>query len=302
MRNIMHLDLNLLVTLEALLAERNVTRAARRLHLSQPSVSIRLNKLRCLFDDPLLLPGPRGMLPTARALELLEPLRDALASMSRILDASVDFDPAKARVTWHIASADYAEHAILLPVLTKVRKLAPLAQVAVHPLAPQHVAKMAEMGVIDLAIITAEGAPTTLRQRVLLKERYVLAARKGHPALNEPITVAKFCDLDYVIVSPEGGGFTGPTDAVLAVQGKKRRIAVSVPHFLFVPELLRQSDLVAMLPSRMLSSRAYGLQVIEAPISVPSYDMLMVWHERSHLDPAHRWLRQLIVDTCKTSA
>jgi DNA-binding transcriptional LysR family regulator len=294
MRNLRGIDLNLLVTLEALLIERNVTRAAKRLHLSQPSVSVQLRKLRHLFGDQLLLPGPRGMLPTARALELLEPLRATLSGLVQLVDSGAPFDPASATLTWHIACADYAEQAILLPGLLDIRRAAPGVRVAVHPLIVPQVAKMAELGSIDLAILTADMAPTTLHRRGLFVDRYVLTVRNGHPVLKKPLTVTNFCELEYILVSPDGGGFVGVIDTLLETRRRKRRVSLSVPHFLFVPELVRNSDLVAMLPTRLVANSTHGLQVIEPPIPVPGFEMVMVWHERSHKDPGHRWLRDRI--------
>jgi DNA-binding transcriptional LysR family regulator len=294
MVNLARIDLNLLVTLQALLEERNVTRAAERLHLSQPSVSVRLGKLRRIFRDPLLVAGPRGMLPTARAVELLEPLRATLAGLSKLIDSDADFDPQRAQLTWHIACADYAEQAVLLPVFAQLRKEAPLARVAIHPVSLTQVTRLTENGIVDLAIMTLDSAPPSLRRKVLFEERYVFTARKGHPAFKQPLTLARFCELDYVLVSPEGGGFTGPTDTALRALGKERRVSVSVPNFLFVPELLRHSDLAAIVPERLLSSGAHDLRIADPPFDIPGYVMIMVWHERSHLDPAHRWLRDKI--------
>ena len=125
MRNIRGIDIELLVTLEALLTDCNVTHVARRLHLSQPTVSVRLGKLRHLFGDPLLTPGTRGMRPTARGLELLGPLREALSGVERMLSAQTPFDPARTELTWRVVASDYAQHAILMPLLVQLRRVAP---------------------------------------------------------------------------------------------------------------------------------------------------------------------------------
>lgn len=122
MINLNRLDLNLLLTLDVLLREHNVTRAAQRLNLSQPSVSVQLARLREIFDDPLLLPGPRGMQPTVRADELREPLRQALEALERAVSPVNAFDPARASVTWRIAATDYTESAVLLPLLSTLRR------------------------------------------------------------------------------------------------------------------------------------------------------------------------------------
>ena len=290
------IDLNLLVTLDALLAEHNVTRTAERLHLSQPSVSINLAKLRDILGDPLLLPGPRGMRPTARADELRGPLRQALESLERAVAPSSPFDPAKANHTWRVTASDYGESTILLPALAGLRSAAPGTRLAVLGVAPSRIARLAEQGDIDLAFHIREGAPEGLRHRSLFIERYVLAGRAGHPRLKRRPTLAQFCKLDHAIVSPDGGGFHGVTDTALSASGMTRRVALSVPHFLVLRSVLASTDLVAMLPSRLVRNDR-TLQVVESPVEVPGFEMLMLWHERSQRDPAHQWLREHIASS-----
>ena len=293
MINLRTLDLNLLVTLDVLLSEHNVTRAAERLNFSQPSVSVHLAKLRDVFGDPLLLPGPRGMRPTARAEALREPLREALEALERAVAPASPFDPAVATHTWRVAASDYAESTAILPALAGLRAAAPGTRLAVVEAAPLRIAKQAERGEIDLAFHTSEGAPEGLRRRVLFAERYVLAGRADHPRLKRRPTLAQFCKLEHVIVSPVGGGFVGVTDEVLAKAGLTRKVALSVPHFLFMLSALASTDLVGMLPERLV--RGCGaLRTVEPPVEVPGYEMAMLWHERSHRDPAHQWLREHI--------
>jgi DNA-binding transcriptional LysR family regulator len=294
MDNLGRIDLNLLVTLEALLTERNVTRAAKRLHLSQPSVSVQLRKLREIFADPLLAPAPGGMSATTRGQALLQPLRAALAQMRHVLEPRHSFDPATAQLTWQVAAADYAEYAILMPLLDHLRKAAPGIRIAVREAAHSRMIKQLESGVIDLGLLAMEAAPERLHHRVLFKEHYVLVARRHHAALKGTLTVDTLCQLEYVVVSPEGGGFRGVTDTVLESRGQKRRVVLSVPHFLLVPEVVARTDLVAMLPARLVKDRSDHIQVIVPPLPIPSYEMAMIWHERSHLDPAYIWLREQV--------
>lgn len=299
MDNLRNLDLNLLRTLSVLLAEHNVSRAAERLHLSQPSVSVQLAKLREIFDDPLLLPGPRGMRPTARAESLREPLLTALEALNEVISPLRPFDPSSANLTWKIAATDYSETTVLLPVLPILRELAPNARLGVVQLAPRVITRQCELGEVDLALHTADEAPEGLRRRTLFRESYVLVGRPDHPRFKRRITLEQFCKLDHVIVSPDGGGFVGVTDTTLARAGLQRRVMLSVPHFTFVREVLLRTDLVAMLPSRSLASCA-GLKAIEPPVEVPGYEMVMLWHERSHRDPSHQWLRERIATTINT--
>lgn len=273
MINLQRLDLNLLRTLDVLLSENNVTRAAQRLNLSQPSVSIQLARLREIFADPLLMPGPRGMQPTARADELRQPLRAALAALEQAVAPVSTFDPATAAETWRVAATDYMASAILLPMLAGLRQASPGSRLAVFEL-----------------------QPARLHQRLLFRERYVLAGRAEHSALRPGLSLETFCQLEHVIVSPDGGGFSAATDIALANLGLMRRVVLSVPHFLFMLETLRNSDLVAVLPERLVRGQS-GLVVVEPPLAVAGFEMLMLWHERWHRDPAHQWLRQFIVNS-----
>jgi DNA-binding transcriptional LysR family regulator len=293
MNNLRRLDLNLLVTLDVLLTEHNVTRAAERLNFSQPSVSVHLAKLRDIFGDPLLLPGPRGMRPTARAEALREPLRQALEALEQAVAPASPFEPAHATNTWRVAATDYGESTIVLPALNALRGAAPGTRLAILELVPPRIEKQAEHGEIDLAFHTTDGAPPGLRRRALFTERYVLVGRAGHPRLKRKPTLAQFCALDHVIVSPDCGGFFGVTDEALTAAGATRRVVLSVPHFLFVMTAVACSDMVAMLPERLVRG-ASALQVVEPPVEVPGYEMSMLWHERVHRDPAHQWLRETV--------
>ncbi|GGY93216.1 LysR family transcriptional regulator [Shewanella fodinae] len=295
MVNIKTLDLNLLRTLDVLLAEHNVTRTAQRLHLSQPTISVQLSKLREIFHDPLLLPDARGMRPTALADQLRQPLRQALAELEQALVAVQPFMPQEANIIWRIAAFDYGETTILRPALAQLRQLAPHAKIAVSQVMPAGLQARMERGEIDLAFHVRNTAPPTLRSRLLFSEHYRLAARKGHPALQQPLTLERFCALEHVIVSPSGGGFAGATDAALTAIGQQRNVVLSVPHFLFMVEVLKSSDLVAMLPSRLIDPQQ--MDSAEAPVAVAPFEMMMLWHERSHRDPSHQWLRELFASS-----
>ena len=295
MDNLRSVDLNLLVTLEALLTERNVTRAARRLHLSQPSVSVQLRKLREIFGDPLLSAVPGGMSPTTRGRSLLPALRSVLADTRRLLNQAGAFDPGTAQITWQIAAADYAEYAILMPLFARLRQAAPRIRVAVRGAGHVSMTRQLDSGAIDLALMTMDAVPDHVHHRILYREDYVFIARKGHPALKRRLTVEKLHQLEYIIMSPEGGGFRGVTDAALESLGQRRQVTFSTQHFLFIPELVAQTDVVAMVPSRLVRNRSDRLLMVPPPLSIPSFEMAMSWHERSQLDPAHEWLRREVL-------
>lgn len=181
----------------------------------------------------------------------------------------------------------------MLPALAGLRVAAPRTRLAILGLNPRALARQMEQGDIDLAFHTSEDAPVELRRRSMFTERYVLVGRAGHPCLKRRPTLRQFCKLDHAIVSPVGGGFHGVTDTALARQGMVRNVVLSVPHFLFLGAALAQTDLVALVPSRLVRGNG-ALQVVEPPLDVAGFEMSMLWRERSHRDPAHQWLREHI--------
>ena len=290
------LDLNLLVTLDALLSEQNVTRAARLLNLAQPTVSLQLGRLREILDDPLLLPGPRGMSPTERARELRGPLREALVALEGALSPGATFEPALSNQTWKVAASDYAATALVWPSLALLRRLAPNTRLALLNKHPANLANDLENGQLDLALHTRDDAPPKLRHKSLVHERYVVAGRRGHPALATRLSLEAFCGLEHAVMSPTGAGFVGSTDQALAAKGLERRVVLSVSNFNSLVSALTHSDLVAVVPERLVRDEP-ALHVQAPPLAIPGFEMLMLWPERLHRDPAHMWLRDLIAST-----
>jgi DNA-binding transcriptional LysR family regulator len=288
------LDLNLLVTLETLLVEQNVTKAAVRLHLSQPAVSAQLNRLRHEFDDLLLIPAQRGMTPTAKAIELLDPLRQALDQVRATIATHRNFDPAIARLTVTIACTDYLQAAVVKPLVVELRKQAPGVRMALRNLdMPQLEAQMAR-GDVDLVLMTPQVAPPGLRTRHLFDERYVLIGRRKHPRLRDGITVEEFAKLEHVVVSLGDGSFVTPVDSALAALGQRRNVVLSAASFLLVPEIVSGSDFVALVPERLVRDRADKLKVMDCPFPVEGFAVGMVWHERGQGHSGQRWIREAI--------
>ncbi|NMN57649.1 DNA-binding transcriptional LysR family regulator [Xanthobacter sp. SG618] len=289
------LDLNLLVTLEALLAERNVTRAAARLHLSQPAVSAQLARLRDLFDDPLLVPARRGMTPTVKAVELAGPLRAALDQLRATLEAR-DFDPATADLTVTIACSDYIQAAVVMPLVVALRARAPGVRVAVRHLVPDLIEQQLASGETDLVLTTPRPTQARLRAQHLFAETYVLIGRRGHPRLRRGLSIEAYAELEHVIVSPSGGQFRTPVDEGLAALGHRRNVVMSAASFLFIPEIVAASDLVALVPRRLLRDSPARLVMIELPWLAEGFDVDLIWHERTHGHAGQRWLRALIAE------
>lgn len=298
--NLRKLDLNLLLTLDALLKDPNVTHVARTLNLSQPTVSVQLAKLRKNLDDPLFLPGPRGMYPTSRAELLRAPLSQALELLNTTISPPGPFSPQESTHTWKVVAADYCETTILLPVLKKLRVEAPGTRLAVIENANSHIAQAGGQDKVDLFFHIREESPQGMHCRTLFNERYVLVSRIGHPSLKFAPTLRQFLELDYVIISPDGGGFWGNTDKALSDMKLSRKVVLSVPHFMFAVSTIAATDLVGMLPLRLVKDNPY-LQYFTPPINIPGFEMNMLWHERLHREPAHKWLRDFIVQSLEGS-
>ena len=299
MHNIKKIDLNLLVVLDALLDERNVTRAAVRLGYTQPTISGMLTRLRDLFGDPLFVRTQRGLLATPRAQALAAPLKQLLADSQRLVARDV-FDPASAKATFSISSNDYMQQALLVPLIKVLRDEARHVRIAITPPIIEGLAEALARGQIDLAITIPEFAVSDLRSRLLYREHYVVAVRPQHPlARRAAMTVERFCNYDHVVVSPTGGSFEGPTDQALARLQLRRKVRYSVPSFLLLPEMLQTDDLVALVPSRLLSENNKRLVVLNPPVDVPGFDVIAVWHPRVDKDIAHRWLRSRLVNIAK---
>ncbi|MBI5909959.1 MAG: LysR family transcriptional regulator [Betaproteobacteria bacterium] len=293
--DIRNVDLNLLVALDALLAERSVSRAAARLHLSQPATSALLARLRELFGDPLLLRSARGMLPTPRALELLGPVKQVLDEIDAIVRPRTAFDPASAVHTFTLSASDYVEYALLPTLVDFLEREAPGVRLAVRPLDLQTVAKQMEIGEVDLCITGLQNAPEGLHQQALYTERIVSVVRRRHPGVGVRLTLEKFCSLEHILVSVRGSGFSARIDDALAKLGRKRRARLAVPHFLLVPEIVARSDMISALPERLARGYANKLRIFEPPLAIEGFTVGQIWHERNQREPAQLWLREKLL-------
>lgn len=290
------IDLNLLVSLDVLLTERNVTRAARRLHLSQPALSAQLARLRAVFDDPLLLPSRsgRGMIPTVRASELVQPLRSVLMDLDTLVKVKPGFDPAVSERRFVIAATDYGGIAVGLPLFAGAQDVGPGIQFAIRSFDPGRILEQVENGEVDVVIAPTFMMPSSLVSKPLFEEELMMAQRKGHSRGNGPIDLDTYCELDHVLVSPSGGAFFGSVDEILQGLGRSRRIAVSVQNFLLAPAILNHTDYVSTLPMRLIARCPSNLDVFPLPFPTRALQFCVAWHPRNRDDPAMMWLSQRI--------
>jgi DNA-binding transcriptional LysR family regulator len=300
MRDIRRIDLNLLVALDALLEEQSVTKAADRLALTQPTVSAMLARLRKLLGDPLFVRTRRGIVPTPRAAALAPKLKHwLLEAQALVVEAA--FVPSAAEFSASLCANDYIQSALIVPFFARLHREAPNVRLAVRNPQFADLPAMLADGELDLCLTTTPEIPSLdLHSRTLYEERYVGVARRGHPlTTRKRITLEQFSRYPHVMVSPTEGRFVGPTDRALAAVGQKRRVALSAPGFLILPEVLKTGDFVAIVPERVLAGRMAGLAMFAPPIRVPGFAVVMLWHARVHHDAAHRWLRTLLAETAR---
>jgi DNA-binding transcriptional LysR family regulator len=301
--NIRSFDLNLLLAFESLMIERSVTRAARRSGLSQPAMSNALARLRRTFDDPLLVRTPEGMKPTPIAQSLMTPIRTALDGLRTALEERPAFDAAASRRTFHLLANDYVEIVLLAPVIKELHANAGGLTIRVdrprslfQPPAPSSLADS-----FDLAIGFFPDAPSlevSLRSELLWEESNVCIARQGHPSIRGKLSLRQYSAAHHVAVFYKSEG-PGVIDSLLQQKGYSRRSVVLVPHFASVAFMVGASDLIATVPARLALqfNKKLKLQVLPAPVAIPPFRLMMLWHERSQADPAHTWLRNLITET-----
>ena len=292
MNRLNNLDLNLLKALHALLEEKNVTRAAARLSLTQPAVSGMLSRLRQYFDDPILVRTAQGMMPTNRAAALAEPLSRIITEIETLVQPA-EFVPADLEAVFKIGTTDNSFRAVGIPFATKLQTLAPKTRVAFFNLRREEMEDKLAQGGLDAAIAAHTAAPERLRYKKLYHENFICAMREGHPVLQQDWTPDTFCGQTFAIGSFFGGSFSGAIDRELAKLGKSRTVALSVQNFALIPELLRQSDLLAVVPSHLVRA-GDRLATLPLPFATAGYDKLLLWHERSHFDIVQQWMRGVL--------
>ena len=286
-------DLPLLLSLDALLTELNVTRAASRMHVSQPTLSGHLSRLREMFQDLLLVPSEtgRGMVPTARASALQPRLAQALAMLRDAVAEPLDFDPIRSSRTFVVAANDSVFTILGLDVMAQVlRYRNPTLRMAVVPASDMNLVERMARGEVDLFLGDVAKIPETLKARFLMSDDFALAQRRSHPRGLQAPDLDEYCDLAHVVVSAQAD-FSTPVDDVLATLERRRNVAAAVPSYNQVALVLSQTEGVATLPRQLLQRYEGLVDLIELPFSMPQFRLAMAWHPRSQDDKATAWLR-----------
>jgi len=304
--NLQTIDLNLLLVFEALLSERNVTRAAKRLGLSQPAMSNALTRLRRTFDDPLFLRTTSGMTPTPLAQSLSGPVGAALAQLREVLEEKREFNPAASEQVFHLLSNDHAELLLLPALLQALHSQASRIRLRLHR--PRNLFEPPTASALSDSFDLALGfyadtltLDSSIRSEKLWEEKNVCIASEGHSTIRGKITLRQFAEAARVAVFYKDQG-QGVIDTLLAQKGYHRHAAIQVPHFASIPFAVADTELIAAVPEQLAAMfrEQLKLQVLPLPFNLPPFRMTLVWHERFHTDPAHQWLRNLILEQCGT--
>ncbi|AWA38336.1 LysR family transcriptional regulator [Pseudomonas fluorescens] len=293
MNDLRRIDLNLLVILDALLSEQHVTRAAERLHLSQPAVSHALARLRDLLGDPLLVRAGSGLVPTARALELAAPLAETLAQVQSLL-APNTFDPASARRTFRLAMSDYGAALFLPGLIRTLRAEAPGIDLQISHASREGMVEGLLNGDIDLAAGVLPELPGELRSTPLFEERYVcLLDRQSLPA-GGVLDLPTYLSRPHVLLEMRGSG-TPEIERTLTALRERRRVAISLPHWSVAPRFISGTDLILTVASRALNEvDDESLIVMPPPFEIAPFTFVSAWHKRRGGDQALNWLNRRI--------
>ena len=290
------MDLNLLLVFDTLMTERNATRAAERLGLTQPAVSHALGRLRALLDDPLFVRTPGGMTPTPAAEALALDIRPALRRIESALGNHEEFFPATSSRQFVIGLSDYASVVLLPSLLEALKKEAPSVSLIVKSTGHEKGLRQLEEGEVALLVGNFPPPPPHMEEQLLYRDGFVCAARVNHPAFRKTLTLKRYVSMEHVQVSTRGEPH-GAVDAVLDASGVARKVVITVGHFLIAPLLLQSTDLLATEPCRLLTplAKQFNLALKTPPFSIPPFNVTQIWHSRHTADAAHVWLRKMIV-------
>jgi DNA-binding transcriptional LysR family regulator len=286
-------DLNLLVVLEALWAERHVGRAAQKLHLSQSATSHALSRLRTAFDDQLFIRNPRGMAPTPLAVELMPRVAAVLESVRLVASPRGPFDPARLQATLSVAATDHAVLTVIAPALAHIQAAAPGVVLKLGSADGESAMRQLDAGEIDLVLGSGSFAQ--------VPQRFVGIARKGHPALVKRgkklhMELDDFTRLPHILVSPRGDS-RGAVDDALELLGHSRQVSVTCPSFLAVPFLVGASQSIAVLAERVALQMqdTAQLSLFELPLALPTWEVFVIRARGRANEPAVEWLTQMLI-------
>ena len=304
--NFRTLDLNLLRVFDAVMAEGNITRAAERLSMTQPSVSNALKRLRDATGEDLLTRAPRGVKPTTYGEALWPQVREALGQLRQALEPG-QYDPTTDSRVFRLAMVDAVAATRMPPLMTRLESIGAQARIEVRPLVNRDPRDALAHGDVDFALghfpesvaaIVAEGAGASARYRRLSETHYICAMRRGHPLAAGPLTLDAFCAAGHVLVSFSGRAH-GFVDQALASLNRSRRVALTVNQFFTAARVVLATDLLTVLPEGFLHVTGHSEQLVTLPLPLAPGAVFVdaLWHVRNDRSSAHQWLLQMLTET-----
>ncbi|WP_334190018.1 LysR family transcriptional regulator [Noviherbaspirillum sp.] len=290
--NLRSLDLNLLVALDALLAERHVTRAAERVSMSQPAMSRALGRLRDTFHDPLLVRAGSEMVVTARGLVLAHQVGRVLEEVRNML-TDESFEPSVYSGRFKLLTVDYASLTSLPSMLEALLAEAPQMRMDVEDAGDDWPERL-QAGEADLVLGVIADAPAGIYQRAVLDDRFACIMRREHPLAGHPMDLDSFLAQRHVLISSPGRDRSAVDSALERLGKPPRNIALRLPHFMASTAIVAATDLIMTLPLRIAAymARHEALEVREPPVELEAFTLRLLWHRRCHDEPAHRWMRE----------
>ncbi|HEV3105542.1 MAG TPA: LysR family transcriptional regulator [Trinickia sp.] len=295
-----NVDLNLLRVFQAILEERSLTRAGQRLGLSQPAISYALGRLRVLFDDPLFVRSTEGMLPTPTAQQLALPLNRAIASIREALRHGEAFDAATSTREFRLSMSDIGEQVFLPPVCEKLQRIAPWVRLEAGQVPMSEVEEKLRLGQLDFAIGNLPALKPFTHHALLFHEAYVCMTRKRRGLPPRRMSRETFLEMGHVAVASSESSHRTIDDSLRA-EGLNRRIALRVPHFTVIPQILQRTDWMVTLPQRVARffNESGSFAIYPMPVEIPEVEVTVHWHETFDNDDGNRWFRELVIATLR---
>jgi DNA-binding transcriptional LysR family regulator len=296
--NLNSIDLNLLVVFNAVYRTRSTTRAGEELNVTQSAVSNALRRMRDVVGEPLFQRTARGVVPTEAALRIAGPVQESLARLQDALAEPKRFEPRRAQRTFRFYVSDAGQLVALPRLLSELRSRAPLVKVETIATSPREARALMQDGEVDLAFGHFDGFDEGFFREPLFQERYVCLVRGDHPAIRRRITLEQFFDSAHAVYRPTAGShafFEARVDQLFAAHSRTRNVTLRLSHGLGIAEIVRRTDLLACVPSRLAAElvRGGGLRVLPAPFRSPTFDIALYWPAHRQRDSAHAWLRRL---------
>lgn len=295
MNGISRLEIKPLRVLEALLVEKNLSRVANKMGLTQQAISEQLRKLRDLFDDPLLVRQGNEMVPTPYALALGTRISAILVELETLL-LKQPFVPSSYEGVITISATDYAMDAILPAFLNIVRQQAPLLKIIVTDFESDNVGPMLTSGELDFALTFPEFLPDYIDRALLFDEQHICVAGIDSPLHQLPLSLAEVAALPQLVISPSKANLKGSHDDWFAKQGLQRNIVMSIPSFKAAPDILHTTDMVAFYPSRLLPHPK--VKPLQLDMRTPKFEVIAAWHHRTAQSVIHQWVLQQLQASC----